>query len=212
MHMRSISSTLALTLVAATALIDCGGCGSPNQANIALRKQNQQLQGELDQLHKQHAMDANQIAGLQARFPTVPTLPPDELAKLVTTQGIRFGRLTGGQDTDPRKEGDEGLKVYIIVYDESGQEIKAAGAVSVEAFDLAAKEPKLGKWDFDLKQSKEHWYGQFLFDYYYAVECPWQIVPQHPDITIKVTFVDELTKLPFTAQKVVHVMLPKESN
>jgi hypothetical protein len=189
-------------------LIQCTGCGAPNQANIALRKENQQLKTQLDQLRKQRAMDADQIAGLQARIPTEPTLPPDQLAKLVTTHGIRLGRLTGGQDIDPDKPGDEGLKVYVITYDETGQEIKAAGTISIEAFDLAAKEPRLGKWDFNLEQAKQNWYGQFLIDYYYAVVCPWQTVPQHADITVKVTFVDELTKLPFTTQKVVHVMLP----
>ena len=171
-------------------------------------KDNQQLQAQLTQLQNQHEMDAAQIAGLQARIPTEPTLPPEELAKLVTTHGIRLGRLTGGLDIDPDKPGDEGLKVYVIPYDEAGQEIKAAGTISVEAFDLAEKEPRLGKWDFDLEAAKQNWYGQFLLDYYYALVCPWQTVPRHADVTIKVTFVDELTKLPFTTQKVVHVMLP----
>ncbi len=206
--MRLISSTLALTLIGATLAISSAGCGTPNQANIALRKQNQQLQIELDQLRKQQAMAAQQIAGLQARDLTEPTLPPEQLAKLVTTHGIRLGRLTGGEDIDPDKPGDEGLKVFVIPYDDSGQEIKAAGTISVEAFDLAAKDPRLGKWDFTLEQAKQNWYGQFLVDYYYAVVCPWQTVPRHADVTIKVTFVDELTKLPFTTQKVVRVMLP----
>jgi hypothetical protein len=186
----------------------CAGCGAPNQANIELRKQNQQLQDQVSQLQKQHEMDANQITGLQARSPTVPTLPPEELAKLVTTKGIKFGRLTGGVEGDPDRAGDTGLKVYVILFDESGQEIKAAGTISVEAFDLAAKEPKLGKWDWNLEAAKANWYGHFLVDYYYAVVCPWQTPPQHPDITVKVTFVDELTKLPFTMQTVVHVKLP----
>jgi len=206
--MRSIPSTPTFVLLTAAALFCIGCLGKPDQANIALRKENQQLQIQLDQLQKQHEMDANQIAGLQARFPTEPTLPPEQLAKLVTTHGIRLGKLTGGEDIDPDKPGDEGLKVYVIPYDQSGQEIKAAGTITVEAFDLAAKEPRLGKWYFDRDQAMQNWYGQFLIDYYYAVVLPWQTVPQHADVTIKVTFVDELTKLPFVTQKVVHVMLP----
>jgi hypothetical protein len=196
------------TLPAALALLTLPGCGTPNQANIALRKDNQQLQIQIDQLQKQHEMDLNQISGLQARMPTEPTLPPEELAKLVTTHGVRLGKLTGGENTSPDTPGDKGIKVYVIPYDDTSQEIKAAGTITVEMFDLAAKEPRLGKWHFDLDQAKQNWYGQFLIDYYYAMFLPWQTVPQHADVTVKVTFVDELTKLPFTTQKVIHVTMP----
>jgi hypothetical protein len=205
--MRLLPRILILSLPA-IALVCCASCGTPSQANILLRKQNQQLQDQFAASNKQNEMDARQIAGLQARNPTVATLPPEELAKLVTTKGIRFGRLTGGIQIDSSHPGDQGVKVYVVVFDDSGQEIKAAGTIKVEAFDLAAAQPKLGEWSFDLEQAKANWYGQFLIDYYYALVCPWQTPPQHPDVTIKVTFVDELTKLPFTAQEVVHVMLP----
>jgi hypothetical protein len=188
--------------------VACSGCGTPNQANIALRKDNQQLQIQLDQLQKQHQMDLNQIAGYQARIPTEPTLPPAELAKLVTTHGIRLGKLTGGENPIPETPGDKGIKVYIIPYDDIAEEIKSSGTITIEMFDLAAKEPRIGKWYFDLEQARQNWYGQFLIDYYYSMFLPWQTVPQHPDVTVKVTFVDELTKLPFSTQQVVHVMLP----
>lgn len=204
--MRVLPLSLILTCLTSAVLL-CTGCGTPNQANIELRKQNQELQERLGQLQRQHDTDANQIAGLQSRIPTEPTLPVDELAKLYTTHGIKFGRLTGGFPIDATKPGDQGLKVYVIPFDQSGQQLKAAGTITIEAFDLAAKDPRLGKWEFDLEAAKANWYGEFLLDYYYAVVCPWQTMPEHPDITIKATFVDELTKLPFTTQKVVHVAL-----
>lgn len=190
----------------------CAGClGKPNQANIVLRKENQQLHSQLDQLKNQHEMDANVIAGWQARAPSEPTLPPAELDKLYTTHGIRLGKLTGGINLDPNQPGDQALKVYVILSDQSGQEFKAAGTITVEAFDLAAKEPLVGRWQFDLEQARQNWYGYFLIDYYYAVICPWPVAPRHPDLTVKVTFVDELTKLPFTTQGVVRVALPPAS-
>jgi hypothetical protein len=199
----------ALSVLAVTAGCFTAGCfGKPNQANMLLRKDNQNLQDQVAQLKTENQMDANLIAGLQARIPTEPTLPPAQLDKLYTTHGIRLGRLTGGLDLDADKPGDEGLKVYVIPFDQSGQPFKAAGGITVEAFDLAAKEPFIGRWKFDLEQAKANWYGYFLIDYYYALTCPWQTVPQHPDLTVKVTFVDELTKLPFTTQTVVHVLLP----
>jgi hypothetical protein len=186
-----------------------GGClGKPNQANILLRKQNQQLQAQVDQLQAAHAMDANLIAGYQSRIPTEPTLPPAELDKLFTTHGVRLGRLTGGFDSDESKPGDTGLKVYVIPIDQTGQDLKSAGAITIEAFDLAEKDTRIGRWDFDLEQAGQNWYGYFLIDYYYELTCPWQTAPKHSELTLKVTFVDELTKLPFTVQKVVHVTLP----
>jgi hypothetical protein len=199
----------ALCLLAVAAGCFTAGCfGTPNQANILLRKENQDLHDQVSQLKTDKQMDANVIAGLQARIPTEPTLPPAELDKLYTTHGIRLGRLTGGMQMQPDKPGDQGLAVYVIPYDQSEQPFKAAGAITVEAFDLAAKDPFIGRWKFDLEQAKANWYGYFLIDYYYALSCPWQTLPQHPDLTVKVTFVDELTKLPFTTQTVVHVMLP----
>src|SRR5712671_1947141 len=88
-------------------------CGSPNSANIALRKQNQDLQEQIATLTRAREADAATIQSLQARVGTVPTLPQERLEKLFTTHGIKLGRLTGGADLDRNKPGDEGIKVYV---------------------------------------------------------------------------------------------------
>jgi hypothetical protein len=183
------------------------GCGSPNRANILLRKENQDLHARLGQLQKRQEADQRTIAGLENSRPTVPTLPATQLAQLFTTHGIGFGRLTGGADLDPNKPGDEGLGIYIVPLDQSGDKLKAAGTFDIDAFDL--NEPgdnRVGHWHFDLAQSRQVWID-LLWEYDYALICPFTRLPHHPEITVKVTFLDELTQIPFTAQRVVTINL-----
>lgn len=185
-----------------------GGCGKPNQANIALRKQIQDLQQELAGVRQAREADQARLRGLEARATTVPTLPQEQLDRLVTTHGLQIGRLSGGADLDPAKSGDEGLKVYVVPIDIEGDPIKAAGEFTVEAFDLSdPANPLIGRWTFDGRQ-KELWYSELML-YNFVLPCPWQHrVPGDEKLTVRVTFVDELTQRQFTAQKVVPVRPP----
>jgi hypothetical protein len=138
-------------------------------------------------------------------------LPQERLEKLFTTHGLKLGRLTGGADLDPAKPGDEGIKVYVTPTDETGEPIKAAGSFVVEAFDLAAKPPEIGKWTFDLDATRKSWNGA-LMSHHYVLICPWQTPPGHEEITIKVTFHDELTGREFHAQQVVKIHPPRPAS
>jgi hypothetical protein len=197
---RSIN-IMTLLLFAAT------GCGSPNTASIVVRKQNQDLQEQIATLTRAREADAATIRGLQARIGTVPTLSQERLEKLFTTHGIKLGRLTGGADLDRNKPGDEGIKIYVTPTDDDGEPLKAAGSFVVEAFDLVAKTPELGKWTFDLSTARKAWNGAVL-SHQYVLTCPWQYPPHHEELTIKVTFRDELTQREFHAQTVIKVQLP----
>lgn len=198
------------SVLCAIALSCCSGCYHPSEDNIRLRKINQKLNADLSQLTVETDAQKRTIAGLYARFPTIPTLPPQELAKLWVTSGIEFGNLTGGLYlVDVNKPGAaEGLQVFLTPTDEFGEKIQTAGSIAVEAFDLA--EPKdnlLGRWTWDTISAKSRW-RSFLFEFGYELNCPWQKPPKHSDITIRVVFTDELTHIPFTAEKMVHVEIP----
>src|SRR5207237_1847083 len=119
---RAVKPALPLLLVVTV----LAGCGHPNRANIVLRKQNQQLLGKIDDLERRHEADVATIRGLTDRVGTVPTLPPDRLERTSTAHSITINRLTGGADLDPDKPGDEGIKVYINVWDQHGDWLKAA--------------------------------------------------------------------------------------
>lgn len=176
------------------------GCKGPNQANIELRKQNQELRAKVDELERRHNADAAQIrASESASGSTVPSLPQDRVDQLFTVHGIQLGRLTG---VSP--EGD--LKVYVTPTDESGQPIKAAGSFVVDAFDLARSDhPRIGHWEFPLEQARKNWVGQALL-HCYVLALPWQGTPgDHPQLTLRVVFTDALTGRVFETQKVVRV-------
>jgi hypothetical protein len=192
----------------ASAAVLIFGCGHPNKANVELRKQNQSLQSELADLKRQHEVDLARIRDLESSAPTVPTLPPERLEKLVTTYGLKVGRLTGGADFDPNQPGDEGLNIHVAPVDRTGEPIKAAGSFVVEAFDLSRSgDTRIGRWEFPIDQVQKYWVN-FLTQTNYVLPAPWQNgSPQHPEITVKVTFTDELTGRQFEAQKVVHVKL-----
>ena len=217
-HLRSIPSPnlfprerdkkrLFAPLLVGTSLL-LTGCGSkPMAANIKLREDVQNLQARVDQLESQHRSDLKTIAALQPTSTTKPELSGAQADALYTTHGIRLGKITGGADFDPNSPGDEGLKVYVTPYDDDGDAFKAAGAITVEAFDLSAEKPQIGKWSFSAAEAKKLWNGQALL-YEFVIPCPWQTRPQHEDVTVKVTFTDSLTGRSFTEQKLVKVKLP----
>lgn len=187
------------------------GCSSPSKANIELRKQNQILQSKVADAEKQNEANQRVIAGLHEQRGVLPTLPPERLARLFTTHGLSFGRLTGGADIDPKKPGDQGLALYLEPVDQGGQVIKAAGSFDIDAFDLAdPADPLIGHWHFSIEEAKDAWNG-FSFVYSYVLICPWQKMPKHEDITVKATFFDELTQTPFHAQQIVHITLPPQA-
>jgi hypothetical protein len=183
------------------------GCGSPNRANVELRKKIQTSEDQVATLKQLNESQQRMILGLQNSRPTTPTLPSAELEKLYVSYGIKFARLTGGADLDPQKPGDEGLRIYISPMDENGVVIQAAGSFVVEAFDLDLKENnQIGRWEFSPIETKKLWRA-LLLESTYVLACPWQTPPQHPDITTKVTFTDELTLVSYPIQKVITVEL-----
>ncbi|HEY7119925.1 MAG TPA: hypothetical protein VH475_25275 [Tepidisphaeraceae bacterium] len=201
--------SFALRSAAPLLLVIPAGCGAPDAANITLRKENQNLRDQIETLGRAREADAATIRSLQAKVGTLPTLPEDRLDKLFTTHGLQLGRLTGGADLDATKPGDEGVKVYATPTDDEGQPFKAAGSFVIEAYDLAENPPQqIGKWSFDVDAAKKAWIGSFLARNY-VFTLPWQQrPPRHDELTVKVTFHDELTGREFHDQKVVKVKIP----
>ncbi|HYO08493.1 MAG TPA: hypothetical protein VER17_05935 [Tepidisphaeraceae bacterium] len=201
---RSAQAVAAAVLVAAVT-----GCGSPSKPNIELRRQNAELRAQVEQLQRDRDAHAATIAALESRgTSTVTTLSSDRVGQLFTTHGLQFGRLTGGADLDPKTPGEEGIKVYVVPTDGSGQPIKMAGAFLVEAFDLAQGDSaRIGRWEFPLEQATRNWFGQALL-YGYVLQCPWQAPPRNAEVTLRVSFTDGLTQRQFTQQKVVKVTPP----
>jgi outer membrane murein-binding lipoprotein Lpp len=201
-------SALALVLLASVSASFLLGCSGPSSVNIELRKQNQTLQEKVDQLTVQHKSDQDALAACQRSHPTTATLPPDQLAQLVTTHGLKIGTLTGGDNPDTTATSDSVLKVYAVPLDEDGVPIRAAGSFKIEAFDLQDPgKPAIGTWTFDQTQTRNSFYSTLML-YTYVLTCPWQTAPAHAGLTLRVTFNDALTGREFVQQVQTKVRPP----
>jgi outer membrane murein-binding lipoprotein Lpp len=182
-------------LAACVVGVACVGCApKPNAANIELRKRNNDLSAQVAQLEAQVASQRDAIQRLEASAAsgatTVPTLPQDRVDQLFTAARLSIGRLSGWADLG---EGRQGLKLYVVPTDASGDEIKAAGSFVVEAFDLAADAPRLARWEFSVDEARALWTGSGLL-YEYVLPCPMDAKPTSAELTVKITFVDALTQ------------------
>jgi outer membrane murein-binding lipoprotein Lpp len=196
----------AAVLLAAMLL---AGCANPSEANIELRKENQQLRDQVGQLEKQHAADQASLAA--AARPGVQMLAPDRLDALVTAAMLKINDATGGDRSVAGMGYDDRLKIYVVPTDKYGDAIKAAGSFRVQAFDLAEKDDQsIGDWNFPALDYEKNFYGKYM-SYTYVLDCPWQKPPGHGELTVKITFVDALTQRELVVQTVVHVTPPPKT-
>ncbi|MCC6240283.1 MAG: hypothetical protein IT448_08305 [Phycisphaerales bacterium] len=185
-----------------------GACQGPSRANIELRKRNAELTEQIDLLQRQRTGDQATIKTLEAQRDTVSYLPDQRLEKLFTVHGIALSRLCGGSDTDSDHGGDEALRVVFTPQDQFQQNLKAAGSVQIELFDLSLQgDQRIGRWEFSTTDAMNRWIDSGLISAY-AFELPWQQAPAHTQLTLKISFVDELTGRTFSAQTPVNIRLP----
>ena len=185
------------------------GCAKPDKANIALRKQVQDLESQVADLERQREGDRATIRALESQRTTVPSLPAERLEQVFTTHGLKIGRLTGGADTDAARPGDEVLRVYAVPTDQRGDLLKAAGSFVIDAYDLSMppNDNHLGRWEVSAEEAADNWFGNAVM-YGYTLTLPWQRAPQGERVTVRVAFTDSLTGRQFTEQKDVEVKPP----
>ena len=202
---------ICVYLCSSVVLVLASGCSAPNKANIELRKQNQDLRAEVEVLKRQHEADAASIAALQRdQSSNAAQLAPAQLDRLVTVAGLRLGNLTGGYETDAARPGDDAIRVQAVPIDADGDPIKASGAFVIEAFDLSGDAKLLGRWGFDVSQSRQQWRGAGIL-YCYLFTLPLSQPPASPQVTLKVTFTDELTGRQFSQQRPISVRLAESA-
>jgi hypothetical protein len=172
------------------------GCRGPDKANIELRKENQALKEQIEKQGRRHQADLAQIAALQAeKGSAVQTLPATRMAELFTVTAVDINKLTGFRK--------DGLKVYVSPTDEAGDVIKAAGSVTIDAYDLAkGEQAHLGHWEFPLKDAASNWYQSWIV-HGYALQTPLQPPESAKEITVRASYTDALTQRTFTDQRVI---------
>jgi len=187
---------LAILTILISGAILVSGCAKPSAANIALRKQNAQLQEKVDQLETLRVGDAASMKSYESSsVSTAAVLPNDALQSLFTTHSLKLGRLTGADAN--------ALKVYVVPVDQAGDQLKASGSFVVDAFDLSQTDsPHVGHWEFPAADASKNWYGAGLL-YTYVLNCPFEHPPTQRELTIKISFTDALTRRTFETQQVV---------
>lgn len=198
--------SLAAPLILA-ALGVFGGCAS--QTELDLRRENEQLKSQLADTSRQLAEHQAAIDELNRQLQAARGFTDDDLKKIFYPEKIVIDPLSGGEDYDG-KPGDDGVTVYLRPIDRVGDVVKVAGDIRIELYDLAAPaEGKLlGEYNIGVDKASEFWYGKLMTNHY-TIRCPWQkIVPANPEITVRATFRDFLTKRVITAQTVVTVKVP----
>ena len=194
----------------ASAVLFLAGCGSPSTANIALRKENQELQDRIQQLEIARKSDTAALRAAEQSKGTLQTLPQDRLERLFTATDLKIGRLTGGARLRADSTGDDAIKVYVVPTDQTGDEVKLAGSFVIEAFDLKQSDASsVGRWEFSTDEARRHWIGD-AFLYEYVLPCPLKQRPRSDSLTLHVTFIDELTQRRLEAQKVIKLTLSPE--
>lgn len=192
-HLTAVALACALLLP-----LGCGGGGgAARRANLDLRKRNQALTTQVAKLEAESDQLRSDVRRLESEREVLPTLPQERLEGLWTVAGLEFGRLTG---VDERADGRP-LKVYLKPVDQDGSTLKAAGSITVEAFDLAADAVRLGRWQFPLDQVKRHWVSGGLLNEY-LLTCHWEGDPpaEGRKLVVKATFHDALTQRTFEAR------------
>jgi hypothetical protein len=181
------------------------GCSRPSRANIELRKRNQALESRINDLERQlHAAEAR-IAGLEQNREAA--FPQKQLDAMFTAHELKLGRLTGSADLDPNRPGDEGLKVYLMPVDELGSALRSTGRVTITVYDLNGPEAgQVGRWVLEPEQLKKLWRGLGALQAF-VFEQPWQTVPKHSMLTLRVEFVDGLTGRKLTCLQEIPVKL-----
>ena len=190
------ASLLSLILLAA-------GCRPPPPRDLQIEVR--RLRRELDDARNKLAAQQAAIDELSRQLQVARGLSDQDLQRIYYPDRIVLERLTGGEDFDG-KPGDDGVVVFVRPIDREGDPIKVAGRLRVELYDLTAPtgQKLIGACEFGPDALAKLWYGR-LWTYHYTVRCPWKRPPRTNEVTVRVTFIDYLTKRVLTAQTVCTV-------
>lgn len=196
-----------------TAIVSLGawclaGCNGPTRKIADLQNQAAELRKENRKLVGTVEAQAKRIAKLEETVTNCLQLGQEHLDKVYSVSRIKIGRRSGGADYDGLL-GDDGITVYLDLYDQDGHKFKAAGEIDIYIHDLHdLQHPELiAQYKLDVDQAKRHWFGRLL-TYHYKVECLWQHPPKARKTRATVTFLDYLTGRVFEDSKEFEITPP----
>ncbi len=197
-------------LVLVVALLGCiGGPSGSTERISTLEDQTLSLQSENRALRETAENQANQLARLQQTLQTFAELGDRRMNELFYVSRIDIEKMSGGADFDGQP-GDDGVIIFLELYDQDDQIFKAAGSIDVHIYDLSDPDhPELiAKYAYDVQAARKLWMGR-LMSYHYKLKCPWQVRPPNgPQVVVRVMFLDYLTGSAFQLVRQFDVRLP----
>ncbi len=192
----------ALVLALGVSLFALTGCF---RSEADLQRENVRLREQLADCNDRLAAQESMLTDLRSQLETARALTDADRAALIAPKKLLLGRLTGGEDYDGRP-GDDGVTAHFQLLDEVGDPIKVAGDVTIELFDLSSggAPRRIGNCRYPAAEVRKKWVSTLL-TYMFAIECPFEQPPQGSEITVRVTFLDYLTRNSLTAQTTVRL-------
>ena len=202
------SSRVSVSIL--TALIAAANAGCPPTASDTGQvTETQQLHDNVEAQQRLLIAKDEQIEDQSARIQELQGLTGERsIERLVHVAKIDLSSLTGGYD-DNRDGVDDGVVVYLVLTDQDGDTIKAAGSCEVRLLDLnnPSATQLVGEAKLGPEELRKTWYGRFMTSHY-TIKVPWAggaPHPAHKTITILVRFTDLLSGQTFETQRAVDV-------
>jgi hypothetical protein len=198
---RSSLIVVSCSLFVLVLTIGCESAGTPGKSSPS--QQVQQLPEQKADLQKQLEAARTEKEWLRRQVEALSNLPVDKRADAVYhLQAVKIGRYTNLYDEN--KDGKkETLIVYVQPVDETGDVIKAAGAVDVQLWDLNKKESEalIGQWRVEPNEIKKLWFDTIaMTSYRLTLDVAGKVENLDKPLTVKVAFMDYLSGRTFTEQ------------
>ncbi len=190
------------------------GCETRIGGKPAASKQTQQLTSQKTDLQNQLEQIKAENDRLKKQAESLSTLPPDKRADAIYhIKTVKIGRFTSfyEEDKTPTAAGKKKLVVYVEPIDETGDAVKAGGAIEVQLWDLNKKEneARLAQWQLEPNEIKKLWLGgMFSSSYRLSFDAAGIVDKFDKPLTVKVTFTDYLSGMIFTEQFIIRPPQP----
>lgn len=183
------------------------GCGRPKgflNDNDRLRKENQRLRHQVDELNEQMELRLGEIQGLRAKSAgerAIKDANPPVLAK------IAFDRYTGAVDTDG-DGGDDLIRIYLTPLDHLGRLLLVAGRLKLQAVAIQDDKPPavLAERTYEPDGFDKAYRANFTgYHYTLELELPESLDPAITSATVKATFTEAVTGHVLTTELIVGI-------
>ena len=190
-------------------IVIAAGCGDTNNGTPrrgAVSRQVEELRGQKAELERRLEQADKENEGLKKQMEALAGLPGDKKAESIyRLKALKIGRYTNLYDED--KNGTkETLIVYVQPIDETGDVIKAAGAVDVQLWDLnkPSTEALVSQWSVAPNELRKLWVDSIaLTGYRLTYGAGGKVEKFDSPLTVKVTFTDYLSGRTFSEQKAI---------